>query len=178
MSDKQELFCQEYIIDFNATQAAIRAGYSKKTANRIATENLSKPVIQACLNELKTKRAIKVDVTAERILKELANIAFLDIRKFFDEDGQLKKPADLDDECATTLSSIESDELFEGYGDERRSIGYSKKVKFWDKLKALEMLAKHTGFFEKDNQQKPVTAINLKTLSYEQLLKLSGADKG
>lgn len=78
---KQERFCTEYIIDLNATQAAIRAGYSVKTANRIASENLSKPDIQRKIQELQQERAERTEITQDKVLKELAGIGFAPITK-------------------------------------------------------------------------------------------------
>lgn len=75
LTPKQKKFIDEYLIDLNATQAAIRAGYSAKTANRIATENLSKPVIQEELQKAMQRRAKRTEITADRVLKELAAIA-------------------------------------------------------------------------------------------------------
>ncbi len=81
LTAKQERFCTEYIIDLNATQAAIRAGYSVKTANRIASENLSKLDIQRKIQELQQKRAERTEITQDRVLKELAGIGFAPITK-------------------------------------------------------------------------------------------------
>ena len=81
LTAKQEIFCREYIIDLNATQAAIRAGYSSKTANRIASENLSKPDIQRKIQELQQERAERTEITQDRVLKELAGIGFAPITK-------------------------------------------------------------------------------------------------
>lgn len=81
LTAKQERFCTEYIIDLNATQAAIRAGYSSKTANRIASENLSKPDIQRKIQELQQERAERTEITQDRVLKELAGIGFAPITK-------------------------------------------------------------------------------------------------
>lgn len=81
LTAKQERFCTEYIIDLNATQAAIRAGYSVKTANRIASENLSKPDIQRKIQELQQERAERTEITQDRVLKELAGIGFAPITK-------------------------------------------------------------------------------------------------
>lgn len=71
LTDKQKMFCKEYLIDFNGTQAAIRAGYSKKTANRIATENLSKPVIAEYVRQQKEKRNARVENLQDFVLKGL-----------------------------------------------------------------------------------------------------------
>ena len=81
LTAKQERICTEYIIDLNATQAAIRAGYSVKTANRIASENLSKPDIQRKIQELQQERAERTEITQDRVLKELAGIGFAPITK-------------------------------------------------------------------------------------------------
>ena len=76
LTPKQRRFVNEYLIDLNATQAAIRAGYSKKTAQQIGAENLSKPVIQAEIQKRQTKLQNKLEITQERVLQELASIAF------------------------------------------------------------------------------------------------------
>ena len=74
LTDKQKMFCKEYLIDLNATQACIRAGYSEKTANRIGTENLSKPVIKSEINRLKAIREKKIELTAEKVLKDIERV--------------------------------------------------------------------------------------------------------
>jgi len=71
LTDKQELFCKEYLIDLNATQAAIRAGYSENTAQIIGSENLSKPLIAKKIAELKAKRAERVEIKADDIARQL-----------------------------------------------------------------------------------------------------------
>lgn len=82
LNAKQTRFCEEYIIDLNGTQAAIRAGYSKKTANRIASELLTKPDIKARIEELKAERSKRTGITADRVLQELALIGFSNITDF------------------------------------------------------------------------------------------------
>lgn len=79
--DKQKLFAAEYIVDFNATQAAIRAGYSKKTAYCIGSENLKKPVIQELISEAIRDRIRRTHITQERVVLELASVAFADMAK-------------------------------------------------------------------------------------------------
>lgn len=74
LTDKQEMFCKEYLVDLNATRAAIRAGYSEKTAKDIACENLAKPYLQERIQELMANRAEKVTVTAENVLKSILDI--------------------------------------------------------------------------------------------------------
>ena len=71
LSEKQKMFCKEYLVDLNATQAAIRAGYSEKTAKAIACENLTKPYLQEYIQELMSKRANKVDISAQDVLQDI-----------------------------------------------------------------------------------------------------------
>jgi len=76
LTAKQERFCLEYVVDFNATQAAIRSGYSSKTAGKIGSENLQKPEIQAEIGRLTQKTAAKLEITRERVLQELARLCW------------------------------------------------------------------------------------------------------
>ena len=81
LTPKQERFCQEYVIDFNATQAAIRAGYSKKTAHATGQENLRKPIISETIAKSKAKLADTAGVTVEQITEEFKKIAFGEVSK-------------------------------------------------------------------------------------------------
>ena len=89
----------------------------------------------------------RTEVTQDMVIKELAKIAFLDIRKLYTENGQLKNIADMDSETAGAISSLETLEEYEGYGDDREKIGDTQKVKLLDKTKALELLGRHLGIF-------------------------------
>lgn len=91
MSAKQWLFCAEYLTDLNATQAAIRAGYSTKTASRIGPELLGKTCIQARVEELKARRAEKCQVTAEWVLEQYRQVWEAQITDILEEkDGELQ----------------------------------------------------------------------------------------
>lgn len=147
LTPKQEQFCREYLIDLNGTQAAIRAGYSKKTAGQAAGEQLKKPEIQARLREAIASRAARTEITADRVLAEYAKLAFLDIRKAFNENGKLKPIHEIDDATAAAIAGIEVEELFEGRGDDRKSIGTLSKIRLSDKRAALADVAKHLGMF-------------------------------
>jgi Phage terminase, small subunit len=146
LTAKQEKFIQEYLIDLNATQAAIRAGYSAKTAEVIAFENLRKPYLQAAIQEAMQERAKRTQVTQDMIVNELAKIAFSDLKSVvsWTKDGKIiVKPSDEVD--GTIMSEISETEI--NYGD---YIKRTKKVKLHDKLRALELLGRHQGMF-KDN---------------------------
>lgn len=162
LTPKQQKFCEEYMIDLNGTQAAIRAGYSKKTAFTIANENLNKPYIQSVISELKQKLSAKTGITAERIINELAKVGFSNIQDYLKEGGSFKDFLKVDANQAGAISSIKfATTTFEG--GERQEV----QVKMWDKVSALEKIGKHIGLFERDNLQKqivmPPPIINVKT---------------
>lgn len=138
LTAKQRAFVQEYLIDLNATQAAIRAGYSPSSAQVIASENLSKPIIKDEIDKAMAIRSKRTGITAERVLQELARIAFSDTTRAVSVNsrGSVElMPTDLlsDDDraCIAEISETTTKD------------GGSVKVKYHDKLKALDILAKH-----------------------------------
>lgn len=161
LTAKQARFVEEYLIDLNATQAAIRAGYSEKTAGSVGSENLQKPDIAAAIAEAKADRSERTKITQERVLMELAKVGFMDIRSLFDG-SSLKDIRDLDDGAAGAISSIEVIAK-PGSPDESgsREVELVHKVRLWDKLSALEKLGKHLGMFDgssgDDDAALPVT---------------------
>lgn len=148
LTPKQLRFVQEYLKDLNATQAAIRAGYSRRTADQLGHQLLKKPSVAAAVSERAGKVLEKAEVTVERIVQEAAAIAFHDARKLFHTDGRLKAPHELDDETAAAIAGIEVEQLFEGRGEDRAMVGTLHKVKRWEKTKALELLAKYRKMFD------------------------------
>lgn len=148
LTDSQVKFCLEYIKDFNATQAAIRAGYAKKSAVVHASRMLSNANIQAYIQELAQKIEQRAEIDLARVLKEFGRIAFTDVRKLFNDDGTLKDIQSLDPDLAAAISSIEVMEEFVGTGDKRKLIGYTKKIKFWDKKGSLDSIGKYLGMFK------------------------------
>lgn len=145
LTPKQQRFVAEYLVDLNATQAAIRAGYSKKTAAQIGEENLRKPDIASAVAFAKQERAKKTEITAERVLQELSRIAFFDPRRLLNADGSPKPINELDDDTAAVLAGMDITEEFDGYGEGRKFIGYTKKVKVSDKVAALGLAMRHLG---------------------------------
>lgn len=87
------------------------------------------------------------EIAKEMVFEELQNIAHSKLSQVFKEDGTLKSPHEWPDEVDRFISSVEVDELFEGTGRERTQIGFTKKIKLWDKMKALEMICKKLGLF-------------------------------
>ncbi|MDC9603521.1 terminase small subunit [Xenorhabdus griffiniae] len=140
LTDKQEMFCREYLVDLNATQAAIRAGYSEKTANRTASENLSKPDIQSRIAELKAERNEEVGINAACVLKRLVEIDQMDVLDVLTDGGELKPVKNWPKVWRTTLSGLEV--LETGSQD---TTALLKKIKWPDKVKNLGLLGKHVS---------------------------------
>jgi phage terminase small subunit len=172
LTPKQQRFVQEYLVDLNGKQAAIRAGYSPATAENQASRLLSKDKVAAAVAEAKKTVAERLGITAERVLTEYARLAFLDIRKAFDIDGNLKPIHELDDATAAAITGLEvevkrllggSDDEFEpqphGGALKRQHADLSTrlhKIKLADKKGALDSLAKHLGLLS-DAQQNNLT---------------------
>ena len=153
LNPKQRKFCVEYLIDFNATQAAIRAGYSKRTARQQGYRSLTKVYIQTELCKLIKKQEIRTGIEADKVLKEAARIALVDIGPAFNKDGTLKHIHDIPQDIRRAISGLEVIEEFIGTGKARKCSGYLKKVKFWSKDKQVENLMRHLGLFLEDNKQ-------------------------
>lgn len=157
---RQRKFVDEYCVDLNATAAYIRAGYSARghAAESAASRLLSNVEVQSAIAQKQKELAGKCDVTAEKVIREVAALAFSDVRKFFKSDGSLIPIHELDDATAAAIASIEIDEIKVGCA----VVGQTKKIKVWDKNSAQERLCKHLGLFREDNSQKP--AANLPTV--------------
>lgn len=142
---KHERFCLEYVKDLNATQAYIRAGYSKNGADGSAIRLLGNARVRERVAELQAKITSGLEITAERVLRETARLAFSDPRKFFHDDGRLKAITELDDDTAASLSSFEVVAKAvpggEGVTEDVR------KFRVWDKPSALGLLGKHLSLF-------------------------------
>lgn len=149
LTAKQAQFVREYLIDLNATQAAIRAGYSPATANEQGARLLANVSVRSEVQKAKEARGEKTDITAARVLQEIARLAFFDTRKLLDADGNPVPIQELDDDTAAAIAGLEVSQS--GAGDAKWTV---KKYKVADKNSALEKLAKHLGIYEMDNKQK------------------------
>lgn len=140
LTDKQQRFVDEYLIDLNATQAAIRAGYSVRTANEQGAQNLAKLSIQDAISKKMAARSRRTGVNAERVVLELAKVAFAKMTDIVDSNGKIKQDASPDDlACIESIKYKESDNEYGG--------SVEREVKIASKLKALELLGKHLGMW-------------------------------
>ncbi len=161
-SVRQDLFVREYLIDFNATQAAIRAGYGKRVANKTGSDLLANPDIQAKIRELVNKRAEKAGISAERVLNELARIGFSDIRNAVKWGYRLLEGVEPDEhgnlQGENFVELVDSDKIDDDTARAIAEVSKSDrgvvKVKLYDKRAALVDLGKHIGLFAKREDAK------------------------
>ncbi|MGJ3349424.1 terminase small subunit [Morganella sp. Je.2.23] len=143
LTDKQEMFCREYLVDLNATQAAIRAGYSDKTARSQANRMLTNVDIEKRIQELMNARSERLEITADYVLNRLVEIDQMDVLDILHDDGGIKPIHEWPKVWRTSLSGMDLAEMFESKDGERDLVGIMKKIKWPDKVKNLELLGKH-----------------------------------
>ncbi|HGJ5865897.1 terminase small subunit [Arsenophonus nasoniae] len=140
LTNKQEAFCREYLIDLNANQAAIRAGYSEKTAKDIACQNLAKLNIQKRIQTLMEERKNRIEVNADYVLKRLVEIDQMDVLDILTDSGDLRPIKDWPKVWRTTLSGLDIAAIRVDGAE-----ALLKKIKWPDKVKNLESLGKHVS---------------------------------
>lgn len=149
MTPKQTAFVAEYLVHRNASEAARQAGYSEKTAYSQGERLLRNVEVAAAIDAGLAKQANTLEITAERILKERARLAFLDPRKLFDAEGAPIPIQNLDADTAASIVGIEVLEQYEGHGEDRVFIGFVKKYRLAGKDPSLAALEKRFGLNEK-----------------------------
>lgn len=161
LNPKQEKFVLEYLKDLNATQAAIRAGYSAKTAAAIGSENLRKPQIMEAIAAKQNKVVKKLEVTAERILLERARLAFFDPRKLLDSTGRPKPLHDLDDDTAAAIAGLKVQDKYDRPepGAEEGNVSTVLEYKLADKNASLTALEKINGMYSSGDE--PAGVLNI-----------------
>ncbi len=143
LTPKQQRFVEEYLVDLNGTQAAIRAGYSAKTAGWICQELLTKTHIQQAVQAGRAALSARTEITQDRVLKEYARLAFLDPRKLFDNTGAPLAIHQLDDDTAAAIAGLDVVQV----GNSEVGVGDVLKYKLCDKKGALDSVARHLGMF-------------------------------
>lgn len=139
LTKKQKLFVEEYLIDLNATQAAIRAGYSPDSARQSGSDNMNNPYIRTHIDKAMAERSKRTGVNADRVVQELAKIAFINAVDVIDaKTATVKEDALPEDTAAIQSVKVKT------FGED----GLEREIKMADKLKALEMLGRHLGMFK------------------------------
>lgn len=159
LTRKQAAFVEEYLVDFNATRAAIRAGYSEKTAEAIGFENLRKPKISAAIDAAREERSERTRVTADMVVEELARIGFSNMKRFASwgpDGGGLRSSGELKDEEAACVSEVVVNKTVttDKWGEISETT--NARFKLHDKLGALNSLGKHLGMFDGERVRKLV----------------------
>lgn len=139
LTPRQERFCQEYLVDLNGTQAAIRAGYSATGANVTGVRLLSNPTVAARIADGKERQAERLEVRADTVLRELLRIATADLSQAFDEGGNLLSIHQMPEDVRRAIASVKVRTDDDG--------SLVREVKLWDKPKSLELLGKHLRLF-------------------------------
>lgn len=146
LTAKQQRFVDEYLIDLNATQAAIRAGYSTDTAMEQGYQLLQKTSVSNAVSQAMAHRSRRTGITQDRVLRELAKIAFVNANDVIDTDSATVRQNAVDED----LSCIQSVKVKTSESNTGSSI--EREIKLADKLRALELLGKHFGLFDKKEQ--------------------------
>ncbi|MDH5556626.1 MAG: terminase small subunit [Alphaproteobacteria bacterium] len=149
LNDRERLFVREYLIDLNATQAAIRAGYARNTAGTHAHRVFNRPRVKAAIEAAMAGRAEKLEITADRVLRELALMGFANLMDYFKPQADGSAYVDLSRltrDQATALVEIQVEEFVSGRGAAGREVKKTK-VKLADKSRNLELVGKHLGLF-------------------------------
>lgn len=136
-------FCVEYIVDRKGGPAWVRAGGSAKSADSQASRLLRNAKVKAEINRLIKEQEERTKLNGDRVLKELWLLGTVDISEAYDDDGAIKKLKDMPETVRRAIAGVEVEELFEGSGENRIQVGFTSKVKLFDKPRCLEMLAKH-----------------------------------
>lgn len=167
LNEKQQIFAREYLVDRNATRAAIAAGYKPKTATQAGSRLLRNVKVQAFISSCAEKIFNNLDVSAEKVLRGLAELAFYDPRKMFRADGTLKSILEMDDPSAMALCAIdvhttqETEEKTDKDGESSEPAVTSKtitsKVRMANRGENLERLGRYFKLFGSNDANPPAT---------------------
>lgn len=161
LNKRQRQFVEEYLIDLSGTHAAIRAGYSAKTASRISQELFSKPHVAEAVRKGMEERAKRNKISQDRVLQEYAKIAFFDPRRLYDDQGNLVPIQNLPEDVAAAIAGVDvvvgkksdvavAEAAAEAAGGASSTTAITttvRKIKLVDKKGALDSLARHLGMF-------------------------------
>lgn len=148
LTPKEQVFVREYLKDGNGTRAATAAGYSARTAHVAASKLLRKGKISTELAKQREKLFSKLEISAERVIQGLAELAFFDPRKMFNPDGTMKKLTEMDDETVRAVAGMDVEKLFRHFGKgQAEEVGTITKVRLADRGLNLERLGRYFKLF-------------------------------
>jgi phage terminase small subunit len=169
IAEKYKAFADMVLSGESATEAykKISPKVNDNVAGTMGSRWLNRVEIASYITQRRDAVSKKVDVSQERIVKEYARIAFADPRKAFTDSGELKELKDIDDDTAAVIAGIEVDEVWDGRGEKRQQTGFTKKVKFWNKVSALDSLSEMQGIFKRGTVN-VFNVINIKELTVDE----------
>lgn len=175
LNPKQRRFVSEYVKDQNGTQAAIRAGYSKKTAQEQSSQLLSKLMIQSAVQEKLEALSEKSDLKALEVRESVLRLMRFDPRRAFNADGTMKRIHEMPEDVIQAVSGIDADE----------SAGEIKRLRFTDRVRVIELAAKILGMLKFEVSGKdghplipPMPPINFTHIDDEMLKRIAGMGNG
>lgn len=152
LSARERRYVAEFLVDLNGSAAVRRMQPKSKRPDVISAKLHSRPRVQEAIVEAMAKREERTEISQDRVLRELAAVAFSDPRQMYDEHGAMLSVDKMSDRAAASLAGIETEEIAVGAGEKRQAIGMLRKVKRWDKVKALELLGKHLAMWKDVHQ--------------------------
>jgi phage terminase small subunit len=157
LTPQRQRFVDEYLVDrdLNQTQAAIRAGYAKNSAHVTASRLMSDATVQAAIAERTAARRQRMELTQDRVLEELANIALFDPATMFSADGALLNVVDMPERTRRAIASVKARIEYEGQGADAKPVQIVE-VKLWNKGQSLDLAMKHLGML-KDGEPGKIT---------------------
>lgn len=148
LTPRQAAFVQEYIVDLNGTQAAIRAGYSPATANEQAARLLAGVSVRAAVEKLKAQRLSRVNITQDSVLHEMSLLASARVDWFYvDENGELRSTELAPEGAMACVASIKKRKITKMDKDDNITVTHEVEFKLWDKPGTLKLMGRHVGLF-------------------------------
>jgi phage terminase small subunit len=141
LTEKQAAFVDEYLVDLNASAAAVRAGFSVKSADKISSELMGKTRVAAAIRKSLDKRSARVEVTQDQVIRELAILAFSSIENYELRDELLRLVDGAPSTAMRAISSVTVEHIPQQDGEDRIKVKYT----LWSKPEALKLLAQHLG---------------------------------
>lgn len=157
LTPRQERFVEEYLVDLNGTQAAIRAGYSARTANEQSTRLLANVHVAEAVARAKAERSARLGLHADRVLLELAAIGFARMPDYAEwgtgSQMRLKRSGELTDmQSAAVAQIVETEKFIKSTGEDEQLMSRERSIKLHDKLGALKLLGNHIGMFSEKHE--------------------------
>lgn len=180
MNHRQRRFVEEYLVDLNGTQAAIRAGYSAGSADVTAARLLGKASVQLAISEAQRARQQRTEITADNVLRELATLGFSDVGQILDFSGvepRLRPANEIPEQARRCIASVKVRRYLEGQGEYAREVEVTE-FKLWNKIQPLVKLAQHLGLLTERHEIRVASDDDIDRAIEEELRRLGAGGSG